>query len=192
MVDNFDKIYDLLQWNSEDEFYFVQIIKRKKENPEVGSNSHIVKFYYVTSIDYLEKNKGEMIALSDYHNARLCINLNKRSFEKTAFHTLRKVTDQIMNKDFKNVRKAYNSVCGTYSSDEDRIWIVDIDEKGRLSNDILRCIDKIEPIGNKLISILETKNGIHLITKPFNVKEFRKYYPDIDIHKNNPTILYMP
>jgi len=192
MVDNFEQVKELLTFESEDEFYFVQIIKRKKENSELGSNSHIVKFYYLKSVSDLYKDKEEMILLANYHNARVCINLNKRSFERTAFHTLKKLTDQILNKDFKNARKAYNSVCGMHAGEIDKTWIVDIDEKGRQANEILKCIDKIQPEGNKLITILNTKNGVHLITKPFNLHDFKIVYPNIDVHKNNPTIIYIP
>src|SRR6185312_5281161 len=188
MVDNFEQVKELLTFESEDEFYFLQIIKRKKENSELGSNSHIVKFYYLKSVSDLYKDKEEMILLANYHNARVCINLNKRSFERTAFHTLKKLTDQILNKDFKNARKAYNSVCGMHAGEIDKTWIVDIDEKGRQANEILKCIDKIQPEGNKLITILNTKNGVHLITKPFNLHDFKIVYPNIDVHKNNPTI----
>jgi hypothetical protein len=192
MVDNFEQIKGLLSFGGEDEFYFVQIIKRKKENAELGSNSHIVKFYYIKSAADLDKDKGEMILLANYHNARVCINLNKRSFERTAFHTLKKITDQILNKDYKNVRKAYNSVCGMHAADIDKTWIVDIDEKGRQANEVLKDLDEIQPIGNKVIAIIETKNGVHLITKPFNLQKFKEWFPNIDVHKNNPTIIYIP
>lgn len=192
MVDNFEQIKELLTFENGDQFYFIQIIKRKKENKELGSNSHIVKFYYIKSISDIDKDKEEMILLANFHNARVCINLNKRSFERTAFHTLKKVTDQILNKDYKSARKSYNSVCGMYAGELDKNWIVDIDEKGRSANDVLKFIDSVQPIGNKLIAIIETKNGIHLITKPFNLQVFKERYPLIDVHKNNPTIVYIP
>lgn len=191
-VDNFEKVKDLLSFGSEDEFYFVQIIKRKKENHELGSNSHIVKFYYIKRVEDLDKEKEEMIMLATYHNARVCINLNKRSFERTAFHTLKKITDQILNKDFRSARKAYNSVCGMHAGEIDKTWLVDIDEKGRQANEVLKAIDKIQPIGNKLIAILPTKNGVHLITRPFNLQDFKTAYPNIEVHKNNPTIVFIP
>ena len=50
--------------------------------------------------------------------------------------------------------------------------------------------EKCEPVGNKIISIIPTKSGNHLITSPFNIKQFKEKYPDIDVHKNNPTLLY--
>jgi hypothetical protein len=192
MVDNFEQIKSLLKFDDEDSFYLVQIIKRKKENKELGSNSHIVKFYYIKSAEDLDKDKEEMVLLANFHNARVCINLNKRSFEKTAFHTLKKITDQILNKDFKNVRKAYNSVCGMHAGELDKTWIVDIDEKGRYANKVLKDLDEIQPMGNKLIAIIETKNGVHLITRPFNIQKFKEWFPNIDVHKNNPTIIYIP
>jgi hypothetical protein len=192
MVDNFEQIKSLLKFDDEDQFYLVQIIKRKKDNKELGSNSHVVKFYYIKSAEDLDKNKEEMVLLANFHNARVCVNLNKRSFEKTAFHTLKKITDQILNKDFKNVRKAYNSVCGMHAGELDKTWIIDIDEKGRCANQVLKDLDEIQPIGDKLIAIIETKNGVHLITRPFNIQKFKEWFPDIDVHKNNPTIIYIP
>ena len=191
IIDNYEQIRELLSFESDDEFYYVQILKRKKEHIELGSNSQVVKTYYITSAVHLDKHFGEMKCLAEYHNARVYINLNKRSFEKTCFHTLKKLTDQIMNKEFKHAKNAFSSVCGTYSTG-DKLWIVDIDKKGREANDVLKFIDTIQPVGSKLIAIIDTKNGVHLITKPFNLEHFRNYYLTIDVHKNNPTILYIP
>ena len=30
----------------------------------------------------------------------------------------------------------------------------------------------------------------HIITTPFNMEAFKKLYPEVDVHKNNPTILF--
>lgn len=193
MTDNFDDIKKLLVFDSEDDFYFCQILKRKKDNAELGSNSHVVKTYYIKSIEGLELDWGEMKCLADFHNARVCINLNKRSFERICYHNLKSITDHIMNKDFSGVRKSYNSCCGSFSNESGgKKWIVDIDQKGRYANDVLKTIETLRPEGTKLVAILNTKNGVHLITKPFDVQAFKAIYPDIDIHKNNPTVLYIP
>ena len=199
MIDNFEQIKNMLVFESEDDFYHLQILKRKKENPELGSNSYVVKTYYITSVEYLESKKAEIINLCQFNNARACINLNPRSFEMIAFHTLRKVTDIIMNKDFKSVRKAYESVCGTYGTGKNKTWIIDIDMRDMdVVNRIANLIDKLQPITeeSKIKAVLPTKNGYHLITSPFNAMEFQKYMSlqgDVpDFHKNNPTILYIP
>ena len=127
MINNLDIIKDLVKFESSDEFLHLQILKRKKENPDLGSNSYVVKTFYVRSWEYLESKMPEIINLCDFNNARACINLNKRSFESMAFHALKKVTDQIMNKDFRSVHKAYESVCGAYCKDSEKKWIIDID-----------------------------------------------------------------
>ncbi len=189
MIDNFNQISELLKFESEDDFYHLQILKRKKENPELGSNSQVIKTYYVYSHDYLKSIKPEIVNLCEFHNARACINLNSRSLERAAFHTLKKITDVIMNKDWKSVHKAYDSVCGTFASNKDKSWIIDIDVKDLDEvNRIESIINPIEPIGDKKIAVIETKNGYHLISKPFNLSKVDIHH---DIHKNNPTILYI-
>lgn len=196
MINNLNQIKSLLVFDTEDDFYHLQIIKRKKEHSELGSNSYVVKTYYVKSNEYLDKIFPEIKSLCDFHNARACINLNKRSFEKLAFQMLKKVTDCILNKDYKSVRKAYESVCGAYSNDRSKKWIIDLDGKIQNSFDYIynmnELINNIEPIGCKTICRVSTKNGSHLITNPFNVLKFKEKYPNIEIHKNNPTILYIP
>jgi hypothetical protein len=197
MVNNFQKIQDLLVFDSEDDFYHLQIIKRKKEHPELGSNSYVVKTYYITSLEYLFKKSEEIKALCNHHNARACINLNRRSFEKISYHLLRKVTEQILNRDFRAVRKAYESVCGAHSNEPVKKWIIDVDGK-KFDNDpewfyaLRRTLVGIEPTGDKWLDVIESKNGCHIITRPFNVEVFKKTYPGFDIHKDNPTILFVP
>lgn len=191
MVNNLEIIKNILSFESSDDFYHLQIIKRKKENPDVGSNSVIIKTYYITSIEYLERLMPEVISLCNFHNARGCINLNVRSFEKVAFHTLKKVTDIIMNKDYKSVKSAYDSVCGEFGTGRNKMWIIDIDNNNEsLSIDVQKNINECLPGGDKIIVDLPTKNGHHIICKPFDMRGFK--FSDIDIHKNNPTILYIP
>lgn len=192
MINNIENIIPLLQFTTNDDFYHLQIIKRKKEHVDLGSNSMIVKTYYISSIDYLHRKMEEIIVLCKYHNARACINLNRRSFEKCAYQTLRKVADQILNKDYRSVRKAYESVCGTYSNEPCKRWILDVDFPltDTLVQNITDKLYGIEPVGNKVIAVLPTKNGFHIISSPFNIKEANLTL--IDIHKDNPTILYIP
>ena len=191
MVDNLELIKPFLTFDSEDDFYHLQIIKRKKENPELGSNSYIVKTYSITSVDHLEKVYPEIKAICDFHQARAGINLNVRSFEKIAFHALRKLTDVIMNKDFRSARKSYDSVCGSFSAGKNKSWIIDIDVSDMdVVKSIAESISEIEPKGDKVKTVLPTKNGFHLITSPFNLSKVG--FSEIDIHKNNPTILYVP
>jgi len=198
MIDNFNLISNLLTFNSDDEFYFVQIIQRKKDNPDTkgrNNNNRLIRSYMIKNIDQYFGLKDEMIKLANVFNARVGINLNKRSFEKTAFNTLKKIADCMHNRDFKNVKNAWNSSCGIHNSVDDKRWIVDIDGGDQVRKINLYAVhinDHCPPYGNKIISVIPSKSGEHLITKPFDVISFTNAFDDVEIHKNNPTNLYIP
>jgi len=194
MVNNFKRIIPLLNFTSEDDFYFLQILQRKKENEEVGSNSHVIRNYYIKSIDYLLSHENEIIKLCDVFNARAMFRLNKRSFEKTAYKCMVNLANTISNKEFAFCNKSYDKATGQGHNEKNAYWILDIDNK-QVSPIMMAFINiDCEPINNydKLVAILPSKSGNHLITHPFNVQTFHAKYPDIEIHKDNPTNLYIP
>ena len=80
-------------------------------------------------------------------------------------------------------------------NDKEKKWILDIDNVEEEDILMLHFIDTLEPnsnSGHKVLQSIKSKSGIHLITKPFNVEEFKKKYPEIEVHKDNPTNLYIP
>ena len=195
-INVFEQVKPLLVFDSKDDFYHLQILKRKKENPELGSNSYVIKTYYITSIEHLDKMTPEIIDMCESNNARAALNLNRRSFEKIAFQTLRKVSEQIFNKDFYSVRKSYNTCCGAFGNEKNKKWIVDIDVKDTpLLNELVGYISTLEPkvsVEERIKVVLPTKAGFHIITSPFRLDVFKKKYPTIDIHKDNPINAYIP
>ena len=195
MINNIQQIASLLEFHSEDEFYFCQIIQRKKEHPELGSNNLVKASYYIGSMEQLLSLEGEIKGLCAMYNARAYINLNRCSYEHIAFHTLKNITDHLLNREYKSVKRSYNTACGQFNIEKQKKWIVDIDgseeyDIHELNRDIQDFIDTLEPEGCKLITSVPTKNGIHLITKPFHMQKFKEKFPNIDVHKNNPTLLY--
>lgn len=76
--------------------------------------------------------------------------------------------------------------------------IIILDEKPKLgegffyAEEVMTWCEADEIGWNKIITQLETKNGIHLITKPFRVDILKESYFEIDIHKDNPINLYIP
>ena len=189
MIDNFEQIIGYLNFDSSDSFYYCSIIKRRKENPNLKTNNYMVKSYVITSIDYLENKKGEIITLCRLHNARAYINLNKRSFELCAHMSLKKLTNILLSKSYVSATRVFDSVALKYSSDKEKKWLIDIDDQYEPSPLMMDHIEhKCKPYGDKVIDIIRTVNGCHLITKPFNVSEFNKNYPDVEVKKNSPTL----
>lgn len=203
MIDNKELILPLLEFPHKDSFYFVQILQRKKDHKGTAlggsnNNSRLIKAYYVTSKEKLEVYWEEMVKLAELFNARVSINLNPRSFEKAAFAVLQKIANQMSNKDFYNVRKSYDSVCGIYQDELDKRWIIDIDENnpekaGNIADSVIKLHEKIKNKSYSILALIPSKSGFHIITNPFNIEEFTKIWGfDYEIHKNNPTNLYIP
>jgi hypothetical protein len=196
MVDNLEQIVKLLKFESEDDFYYLQILQRKKENPELGSNSRVIKNYYITSEEYLRQRYDEIKKLCDMFNARASIRLNKRSYEKTAFKTMVNIANSMNNREYSFIKKSYDRAVGQGNSEKkgDKTWILDID--GTMSyQDIFEIEDVVNnarPEGKNTIMHVPSKSGFHLITKPFDSREFQQLYPHVEIHKDNPTNLYIP
>lgn len=212
MVNNFELITPLMEFPHSDTFYFLQILQRKKDHPGEtlggsNNNSRLIKAYYIDNLDKLKAYEQEIITLCETFKARASINLNPRNYRKAAFAVLRKIADQMSNGDFFNVRRAYDSICGEYHSEMDKRWLIDIDANDEhLANEIsyeikqmqdaIRASVKREGIEKykdyKVLAILPSKSGFHIISNPFNLELFQKKYPGIEVHKNNPTNLYIP
>ncbi len=188
LINNFDIIKEQLKFETEDDFYFLQVLQRKKENPELGSNSKVLAVHYISSIEHLEGLMQELLLFVNEKMARVYIDLNRRSFEKIAFHTMQKIANQLMTKDFKAVKNAYASCAGMYSNEKSKRWIIDVDTKDlQYIKNITEHIYAINPEGNKILCEIPTKNGVHLISRPFDRSKFDSTLAEI--HTNNPTIL---
>lgn len=192
MIDNFELIGELIKdKTTAGEFYFLQILKRRKDNPELDKDMILIDNFFIKSAEDLLNKRERIIELCELNNARAYFRLNKRSERKIALQTLKLIADNIASDNY-NIKNCYLSCCGQYHSDENKTWLIDIDNNDEeYDRSIQEFINtKCSPIGMKIISNIPTKNGHHLITRPFNLMEFRKEFDGVDIHKDNPTILY--
>lgn len=200
MINNFEIIKSYLDFSNPDTYYFLQLIQRRKDNPDLGKDMHIIDDIFIYNMEQYVRMESEIIATCKLHNARGYFRLNKRSLKKSAMQLLKKVTTMIIDENYKSVKNAYSSVSGEFNDDNDKKWIVDIDNVILDSNfgynhESMLCTLKnlqIETGREPLINLIPTKNGVHIITRPFNVSKFKLMFPNIDIHKDNPTILYIP
>lgn len=196
MTDNFDIIRPILDVTDPDDFYHVQIIRRGKDHPGLPSANRTINSYYLSHLSPLEKYEQEIKDMCEYFGARAYINLARRSFRDVSIMTVKALVTRIADGDFKKPYRAWNTACGTIKSKKDTAWVVDVDKDaiGSVYNqqmeDFLRFL---RPRGEEKVKHrIPTKSGYHLITNSFNVKEFNEQYPDIAVHRNNPTVLYIP
>jgi len=200
MVDNFSLIKSLLSFNDSNDFYFLQILKRKKDNPNLNKSEKIVKDYFINSLNYLDEKTEEIKELCTAENARAYIRLNKRNYNGLGLHMINKITNVIQNNNEKSLPYLFSSIAGEYHSDNDKKWLLDIDEDFNPSDygHVKEKIYNLQKNCNRepLMIEIPTKNGLHLITRPFRKDQFSKFQEQtfgsqkIVIHKDNPTILY--
>lgn len=196
-VDNFNQIKNHINCE-EGEFYLLQIIQRGKDqqDSEDKRSRRTIKSYYISSPEYLERKKEEIMFFCEHFNARAYINLNKKSYRQIALKGLEELAKMVAHDNFKGITSLVDSACGqTGACDKNKTWIIDVDEHddAELEHIMTLIDDCCEPldINNKVVDVIPTLNGSHIITKPFNKKRFNELYKKhIDIHDNNPTLLY--
>jgi hypothetical protein len=193
MLDNFDLIRSLLSFDKdEDRYYHLQVIIRGKDNPDMSGANRMVKAYYVTSLEQFDWLKEEVIKMCTLFNARAYINISPKSARETTLLQLKEIADRIQFGDYRKVWRLWNTCAGNVKG-KPQAWVVDLDDCSKVDNGVLSFIAQLEPIGgDKIVATIPTKSGYHLITRPFRLDKFRERYPDVDVHKNNPTVLYIP
>lgn len=199
MIKNFSQIREMLDFSDPLGFYFLQLLKRRKDNPDMGRDMIPLRDYYITSLEQFDFLESRIIEECDRENARAYLRLNRRNAKKISFHVLKKVADYISSENYGAVKNVFSSSCGEVNSETDRKWIVDIDWKdwtnrAEIEAVVIPLLEELQEESDRepLAKMIPTKNGLHIITRPFNLQKFSSQYPQVDVHKDNPTILYCP
>ena len=202
-IDNIRTIKGLLNFENEGDFYMLYVFKRKKDQPEGERDNHqsvrTIKTYCVDSVGYLEKRYDEIKQLCEMFKARAYIHVQKQNHKDVSLNMMVALAQRIQDGNLKQ-KGLFDSVVGQLKTHE-KIWIIDIynvyidsfsNEKYYTSmRDYINELQ--EDAGkDKTMTFVKTKSGFHIITQPFNVMKFKERYPDIDIQKKNPTLLYYP
>jgi len=199
-INNIDQIRENLVFDNEDDFYQIQIIKRRKENPGLKNNAKVVKEYYAYSLEYYDEISQELRDICLATRSRVYINLNVRSFKNAAFATLELMITHLHSGDYKSVRASYTKSASSRTSRKRAQWLIDFDKNEGETEDQFR--DRKQDFAYALmgfkvqiINSLHTPNGIHFIVAPFDRVKFFEKNPAFDIYnikKNSPTILFSP
>jgi len=195
MINNLELIKPLLTFNKEGDFYMLYVLKRKKDQPEGEKDNHqsvrTIKTYCIDSIEYLEKRYEEIKMLCEVFKARAYIHVQKQNHADVSLEMMMQLAHRIKC-NVSNQRGLFDSVVGKLKTNEKR-WIIDIDTKDlNFLNEVKDFIFNLRPEKDKVEAIVPTKSGYHLITNKFDSKTFKEKYPEIDIQKKNPTLLFLP
>lgn len=221
MVDNFKIIKKLLRFENEGDCYYLQLLRRAADDPKSNGapdpqyhgnmHSRSIKDYFIRSIDHLDAVADEIRTLCRIFNVRAYIRLNKRSYKKIALQMLKHIAEQTQSgESYSSPHHLVSSAAGTVCAESSKTWLVDIDAAYLdYADDILTLIGQCDPICRNInmqewvekVQRIPTKSGIHFIVPPFNRQQFSVKWKEHfhaaplkepDIHKDNPTILYIP
>lgn len=195
MIDNLNLILPLLKFTKQGDFYMLYILKRKKDQPEGEKQNHqsvrAIKTYCIENVGHLYQRWEEIKIICELFKARAYIHVQGQNHGSVSLNMIVELASRIRD-GATNQKNLFDSVVGQVKVNE-KLWIIDIDTKEiDFCEKVRKTIEAIEPVGNKVIEIIPTKNGFHFITTPFNSQKFADVFPEIDVQKKNPTLLYLP
>jgi hypothetical protein len=211
MINNLELIKPILNFENSGDFYMLYVLKRKKDQPIKEQDNHrsskTIKTYCIESIEHLDIIYDEIIQLCETFKARAYINVQKQNHVDMSLHMMIKLAKRIQNGQH-NQKALFDSTVRTLNV-RDKRWVIDIDNVTEVSPMMKAHIEyQCRPLteiaydavgiplgyraGPKIKAVIPTKSGFHLITSKFDVIKFKENYPNIDIQKNNPTVLFIP
>lgn len=189
-----------MDFSDEEKFYYLQILARPKDGHNKATK--VVKNYYISNEEYLDSHEQQIKDICDFFNARAYLRLNRRSYEDVAFENLETMTKLIRYGQFEAVMSSFSKSCGRTHSEDDKVWIVDVDDPlnglsmietlQKIEYEITELQKEVRNRDYKVLGVVPTVNGFHILTNPFNKKKFGEVFGEEspDLHTDNPTILY--
>ena len=207
MTDNFNAYKQFIteKWSYSDlpegdSYFAVELIRRGKDNPDLSAANYHFKNYYIRKPEDLDKYEQEIKSLCEMLHLRAYASVNIKSFKQVSLDTMAELARRIANNDYKKNYAVFESCSGQYCHSDDKQWVVDLDDC-KIGDEYVYVIEdyikNCEPVGTyKIITRIPTRSGVHLITKPFNRKQFidrckyLRFGETPDIKKNHLTLLY--
>lgn len=167
-IDNFDVISKQLNLNDPDKFYFVQIIRRKKDNPNARFHyAEYPKHWNVTNGQELLSHKDEIKQICNMYNARAYIRLNPRSTKLATARAGDIIKDAIRKQKTMSYEEAYAIASGhsfksRQHTNDFPVTMIDIDTTDK--NIHQKVLDQLKNAGISVLFTYETLNGgLHIV-----------------------------
>jgi hypothetical protein len=174
-----------------DTFIYTEMLDRSKRK---GNNGvRLLKTFYHRSVDEFRDQLPTIKELCELSKVRACTRLSPRSFAKVGREFTRLVVDASLTANWAGMKSLYNRACGIVAPNT-KLWLWDVDE---ITDESVRFGDRLRELG-MLVECIPSRRGVHLISKPFDHRDIVKpdgylsATPTIQLHKDNPTNLYIP
>lgn len=208
-IDNFENVRQIMNFaNPGDTLYFVELIKRKKDNPDMLDSRQFVKQFYFKDENEFNNAEQSIKNLCQQLNARAYIYLNARSKamvdKYTKIYSDRFAKNRKMARHFGNNPMAF-AAGRSFDAPDRPLCFVDIDSDD--FKDISMAMKIIQDAGIKpLFAYRSMNNGLHVILPnkddakklnftPINgnlngLSQFYKNNAKVSVEIDKPTLLY--
>ena len=207
MKNRLELLKPLVTFN-ENEFIFIQIFVRRKDNPELDLSVKRLKSYSFYSWEELESQIDRIKEICDMNNARAYIRLNKQNSVDVSLRCISEMSDNLRTGNSSKNKGVWDSVSGKGGSKD--WWVLDLDsehlniipslhpgvtlpyciELDLKESYFNRVLNQMGSYGNEKeadeiskekypIIYNFTKSGIHLICKPFDTRILDKYNKEL-------------
>lgn len=191
-MNNFDLVLPLLTevWNTTTDpvSFHVQILQRSKDGHDKATK--LVAEWFIGSEQRFNFLIPAMANLCNAYNARCYINLNPKSDESVLWKMLRNSAERLETKSYSpySMLSSAHDSCNGHGF---KRWVIDIDDPFVEVEPLVEQINLCRSAtpNKNVICQIPTKNGVHLITNPFNLSQIQ-FPSGIEVKKNNSTLLY--
>ena len=204
-VNNIQRLKPLMADVKENEFFFGMLIQRRKDpgNEHMRKNVRVVDNFVIRDWNHLREIWVDNLMRIERDNLRLVMRLNKRNHEKMTLDMLEELPKRMKQGNF-NQKSLFWSLAGKakHHKRKDELWMLDIDgdiNKGDL-NWLLPIVTSFVRLAGKdesKVNVLESPNGWHIVTPPFNKVKFKKELDQgykrnwtVEVKKNSPIVVH--
>lgn len=200
-IDNFDILMQHIDFVDPNDRYIIHIMRRPKDCKELanalGANEaqRMIRTYFADSLEYIKAKIPAIKELCKSCNARAYLIVSPKDNFDCLMNLAQKTLETIRNKNYSVkpehlLRQAY---CENHKS-RNKQWILDLDNdemteyfvdknghpngsKVWTKEEVMKIVqDELEACGKDpaLAYTVPTRNGVHIITPPFNLKSANK------------------
>lgn len=170
--------------------YVVEIMSRGKDNPDMPAANRHFKNYYFPCIDKFDQYEQEIKNVCDALRMRAYISVNYKMYDQVLMDTAAECSKRVAMHSYGKPYSIYEHCSGEFVKKDDKKFIIDVDEEQMEYFDDIKNLFK-----DKIVLIVPTRTGKHIITTPFDSLNFRDYCVETygfspDVKKNHLTLLY--
>ena len=165
VLDNYNELSPFIKFTDPDIFYFLQVLKRKKDNPEMKRSTIKVYSKFITRQDTFDRAYKDVKLICDTDNARAYLSIVPRSLEKFTKECCLEDTRRVCSGSLDATYKMPDEIAliSKVVKKDQNIWLLDVDSGVDEVLEYLKTKKELIFLGQ-----VETFSGAHVFCKPFN------------------------